>query len=782
MNNLWVELTYGSNKGKNLILDILTYKYPLSARKIFYEIKKRGESLTYQAVHKFLKELLNKEVLLEKDKEYMINLDWVYKLENHLNVLKSKYVVGDDFSYASLNDNENPLTILSVYREKIIEKNKRNAQLEIPLAKKAYLTSQNNRSTYYEKEKIIDVLKEETKILLLGNSGSGKTTITKYLSYHLAKNSNFIPITFSFKEPINTNFPKIIQKKILEETHKKIDLEIVFSLLKKGSFFFMFDGLNETSFEKRNSIISILNKTFVKYNQNKYLVTCRTSSDPKKELNLSTFVLEDLSFKQVRKILFQQDSNNLYNQFKTNKNLYATCKNPLFLNLAIEIDKRGDLEVRSYLDLYKDYVDIMVYGKIDSTNLDKKLFIPKIIEILSKVAYDNKKEISEITTGDLTKNISEMFIEDKQNIAYEILISSSILSETKINSFEFIHQSIQDYFCALYLSKKYDGKLPTEIIDMIIKSDYWQDIGLFYTKIKKENNLLNMLQGTYHKNKDLKHLFYLSNILIDVGLINEEKYSFLINNLLEVYYLSDEKFYNNWYELNKIFIKIEDKKTYNNIIRFFDKSKNPNARLTNVLFNSNIDIKSKKLFNLLVKILQTSNDPHLLYSVIEVIGIKKDIKYLKYVFEHLSSNDPILLSTIMWVIENIGDDAWEQYSVWKKNKKEFLVDLEDIEKYKEDLFKKIVLGLKKSKDEIRISHGLLELARLDFDKSLFNIYDYLKENQKLSSFMKYHLSYALSLQNKVGMCEVFDHIWSDNHAELLGLFSKIKNEGVDKKV
>ena len=77
---------------KDAIISILSLEWPLSARKIFYEIKRQYRySHTYQSVYKSLKELVEKNVLREKDGEYEINISWIKTLQSFTDIVETNY-------------------------------------------------------------------------------------------------------------------------------------------------------------------------------------------------------------------------------------------------------------------------------------------------------------------------------------------------------------------------------------------------------------------------------------------------------------------------------------------------------------------------------------------------------------------------------------------------------------------------------------------------------------------------------------------------------------------
>lgn len=76
---------------KDLIINILSNEWPLSAKKIYNEIKKQGKNVTYQAVHKAIKELLNEGILTKQAKEYSINSDYIKQIKDFGIRLESIY-------------------------------------------------------------------------------------------------------------------------------------------------------------------------------------------------------------------------------------------------------------------------------------------------------------------------------------------------------------------------------------------------------------------------------------------------------------------------------------------------------------------------------------------------------------------------------------------------------------------------------------------------------------------------------------------------------------------
>ncbi len=161
MESIWGSLIYGSSKGKDLILEVLSSRFPLSAKLIYYTIKKQfGSCLTYQAIHKFLKELTKQKILLENNKEYMINLQWLINLNQHIDHVKAIYTKESNLKI-NLAEKNNPLQILAEYKKKLLEILKPFASLQIPFVKNSYLTEWGCREIYNKKKKYFKRTRKE---------------------------------------------------------------------------------------------------------------------------------------------------------------------------------------------------------------------------------------------------------------------------------------------------------------------------------------------------------------------------------------------------------------------------------------------------------------------------------------------------------------------------------------------------------------------------------------------------------------------------------------------
>jgi len=76
---------------KNLIMELLFQKWPLTARQVYYELKKKGANITYQAVHKSLLELQEQGLLTKNKFSYQINPLWLKDFSSRISMLENQY-------------------------------------------------------------------------------------------------------------------------------------------------------------------------------------------------------------------------------------------------------------------------------------------------------------------------------------------------------------------------------------------------------------------------------------------------------------------------------------------------------------------------------------------------------------------------------------------------------------------------------------------------------------------------------------------------------------------
>ncbi len=728
METLLWGLKKNSQQLKDIIIRVLSDTYPLTAKQLHKKITQSYRSgVSYQAVHQIANELVEQSILIKIKTEYMINIDWLNNLSDFAHCVKNFYL---NKTKVNLPEEapKSVLNILEKYKEQITEKYdqlKDNPFLEVS---PSLLADFNTRETLGTKRNILNVLRDNqtNSFLLIGDSGSGKSTMLKMIAYEYVSRGKLIPIYYKLSQYQGESLIDIIKEQIERFTKEEVRTDMIKILLSEGAFIFLFDGLNEVSgqlrvdyalMDKLDLAIDNLNK-FIRnanYKKNLFLISCRSYNDPKRRLPITTYKLNPLNEKQIQLILKKEN-------VKLKVKDHSLCRNPLMLSMLI---KSGKYNIKKETQLYEYFISNL----LDENN--------EAIDILSKLAY----QLNFLCFNLPYSEIYHLLEKITTNEMVELLFESNILQKEN-GGCEFMQKSIQEYLAAKELKRKnFTKKAWLEII----KNKNWHASLLFYASMEKEiSKLLQVMYEQFILTGDHDLLFLATHCLIENGKTEGELFKKIMNSLLNIYNYKDEVFYLYWYELNHIFSKWNKTAVNNKIINHFNNLDTEiSARMTNILFHAkNVNYsKNKKLFT---KIILSSDNPHLQYSLIELIGIYKLEEFVSLIFPKIKSSDPILSAVTIWALEQTEYEH------------------EEIESIKPNLFERISKLIEEAKEDYIVGHCMIELARLDYNRAVPIIFKHL--NNK--TIIKYHGCYALSREERVDMSQIFEKVWSNKLNEV----------------
>jgi len=77
-------------KVANIIIDILSNEFPLTTKQVYNRLKRNhGLTISYQGVHKHIKQMLEEKVISKDGNNLFINYSWIKKLSNYAKSLES---------------------------------------------------------------------------------------------------------------------------------------------------------------------------------------------------------------------------------------------------------------------------------------------------------------------------------------------------------------------------------------------------------------------------------------------------------------------------------------------------------------------------------------------------------------------------------------------------------------------------------------------------------------------------------------------------------------------
>jgi hypothetical protein len=368
------------------------------------------------------------------------------------------------------------------------------------------------------------LLNKYNYITIIGNAGSGKSTIVKYLFTNCYTEGFKIPIKVElrylneFKGTINDYiFNEIFQFQKLGFSSSIID-----RLLSSDSFVFFLDGYDELN----SSIKSITTKnidSFVqKYPGNKYVITSRPYTSIDLLPLFTNFYVCDLEMSEIGAFVKKQipsNENELAEKIikainKAENRSYRTfLSNPLLLSMFILTfqsysdipQKRSEFYDQVFDTLFSihDSVSKLAYVREKLSGLSKDQF-EEILQLFSFLSFFEEKFLfpSNYLTDklDIIKSKKKNLSFDNDRFIEDLQVAIGILNKEGLD-YTFPHRSLQEYFAASYISKVSD-----------------ENKKLLYEKLKREIELnLGSLMAKDHFYGLLAEIDY-NNLCLNVSI------------------------------------------------------------------------------------------------------------------------------------------------------------------------------------------------------------------------------------------------------------------------
>jgi hypothetical protein len=309
-----------------------------------------------------------------------------------------------------------------------------------------------------------------TRLLVLGTAGSGKSMFMKYMVYFLTNNSNRIPILIelrNYNSFSGSDFVDFIYD--LTRAEQAISRDLLISLLKKGGFVFLLDGLDEVDFDRRPQIEREIDSLVRRFEANSFVATSRPTDNTPNWPGFQTISIQPLSLdaakllvkkssfedKVKEEFIEQMDSLiHTHRSFLSNPLLTTIMlllfkdvikipsKRNVFYSVAFDVlfyrhdaYKPGRLHRKKYTNLaLTEFRDAFsVFCAVTYSNNEYAFFVSHLVEHLqTALKYCN----SDANAEDFRKDLHE---------------SVAMLQADGIR-YTFSHRSFQEYFTALFLS------------------------------------------------------------------------------------------------------------------------------------------------------------------------------------------------------------------------------------------------------------------------------------------------------------------------------------------
>lgn len=311
----------------------------------------------------------------------------------------------------------------------------------------------------------IRLVKEFSKIGIIGSAGSGKTTLLRYIALKCIEEASYIPVVIELR---NYNFSKLSFEDFVSSQINDKYLEEIKSVFKEGKFIFILDGYDEIDYIQGNSFIAQIESFVTKYSSNKFVISSRPGTNVESLLPFYIFSISPLNEDDI--FLFIEKLNmpsnfrkKLIHSIKNEHFLKDAFNVPLLLSLYIltfnsfaELPTKKSVFLRNSIDTLfsvHDSVSKLGYVRTKISNLDRES-LERISSILAfRTLFSSRYQLTKdelFQEFQLIKKTTP-FIFENDKLLYDLTITVNILYVTG-SIYSFPHLLILEYLAASFVA------------------------------------------------------------------------------------------------------------------------------------------------------------------------------------------------------------------------------------------------------------------------------------------------------------------------------------------
>ena len=359
------------------------------------------------------------------------------------------------------------------------------------------------------------------RVVVLGGPGAGKTTFLKFLALAYSDEAIFKKTKLKNSQlPIYIHLPLLAREKVsLTENISALlkertgDHAAVFysRALEHGACTVFLDSLDEVPQQSRQDVIDRINRFATLYPKCGIVISCRTADYKPVFEGFSEIELARLTKEAVITIVKawfgrdQEKAKKLLALLENDKTVSSLTETPLLLSLLC-IQFKNDLTLpKKRTELYRRCVDALIRDwdttrgfrretSYSSLSDERK---EKLFEAIAGKACNGgalKYELGEAFVLDgLSTELARFSIDpsEAKGILSEIENHHGILEKCSVQSYEFSHGTMQEYFAARYFVAK---RLEMDVLKRNYGNEDWHNIIMFMASIMDDpSDLLGFL-------------------------------------------------------------------------------------------------------------------------------------------------------------------------------------------------------------------------------------------------------------------------------------------------
>lgn len=336
---------------------------------------------------------------------------------------------------------------------------------------------------------VLKIVERERLVVVLGNPGSGKSSLLKYLALRWAHNNEGrIPLLIDLREYVNDRGRGIPEYFESGCAAFRLDTREVDKQLKEGKAVLLFDGLDEI-FDNvtRGSMVDEVIALASRYPKAQIIVTSRSFGYEPEKLQNNGFVhatIEDFNDAQVGEFLRQwhaiaeddaKEQTRLQKRIERalgeSKAIRELAGNPLLLTMMAILNRNQELP-RDRVELYREASRVLL-GEWDATRaLPVDTFARQEKEALLRALAGDMQQSKGGLAGNLIDRtsliqgfssfITGLGIQDSYQKALllveQLTKRNFILAFVGADHFSFVHRTFLEYYCAAWFVEQYEKK------------------------------------------------------------------------------------------------------------------------------------------------------------------------------------------------------------------------------------------------------------------------------------------------------------------------------------
>jgi hypothetical protein len=393
------------------------------------------------------------------------------KVDNIAEVLidLSKQLEGDN------TDSKEFIPISTVKDNTIISKSQFISELKkeplyMPRTLINYQKISSDKSLFEDKNEenigLKKLLLEESRIVLLGSAGTGKSIELKEVALEIAKSEDFFPIFLA----LNTYLPEDKIDDILPSNWDSVP---------ENKIILFLDGLDEIEPSQFNNAKRRIAQYSQKYPNTKIVISCRTNFYELPTNNkvgtlrdFQPYFINELTLNDVKTYVINNYSfdSEAFVEIVYENNLEDIIFNPFFLKLILKnYEKHNEKLISSRVELFREFIDSRLELDeshfVETINLSEEKY--KALNLLRKISLSMEVVGTRtIDEEDLRKVVVET--SDFHLVKYCTVFKKE---EGVVARWKFEHNYFQEFLCAELLSEQ-----PFEIVKSFISYNEYEKV------------------------------------------------------------------------------------------------------------------------------------------------------------------------------------------------------------------------------------------------------------------------------------------------------------------